>query len=512
MSQSGAPVSTTAKVANNSMWYGLETALSILSAIASSVLVARAFGPERLAPFNYILWLTNVTGAIGMVGISSATRKFMADHFAVKDEQGAMVIFRTVMRWQAAWMGLLALVGLAAVLQWAQPGFRFVAALLVVSSWMRVMAFIPSAANMAAENMAANVPGSVAGGLLQVAGTLATVAGGWGLEGIAMAQLVGYTVELIWKLWPLARRARAARGQSLPPALRRRILTFATEGAGLILLHMVVWDRSDILMLNWLHPDPAQVSFYFLAFNLVERILLLPQTFSQAMGASAMAEYGRDARRAVSLTVTAGIYLMLISLPLLFGAAAVSGPVWMLYGPKFQPATQVFVAMCLLAVPRAMMSPAQTLLQAAERQRNLVWSGCAAAAVKFGLGWILIPRYGALGAALANGTAQAVAGIAAWLFVWWLFTPSPIPFWPALKILASGSLMALCAAAVAGALPPWLGAPAAIAAGVLVFAILLRFTGALGGTDRDRLLALEKLAPARLRYPYRRFIGTMIPG
>lgn len=505
------PVSTTAKVANNSMWYGLETALSILSAIASSVLVARAFGPERLAPFNYILWLTNVTGAIGMIGISSATRKFMADQFAVQNERGAMVIFRTVLRWQAIWMGLLALLGLAAVLQWSQPDFRWVAALLVVSSWMRVMAFIPSAANMAAENMAANVPGSVAGGLLQVGGTLGTVAWGWGLEGIAIAQLTGYTVELIWKLWPLAQRARVARGEALAPDMRRRILTFATEGAGLILLHMVVWDRSDIVMLNWLHPDPAQVSFYFLAFNLVERILLIPQTFSQAMGASTMAEYGRDAKRAVSLTVTSGIYVMLISLPLLFGAAAVSGPVWMLYGPKFQPATEVFVAMCLLAVPRALLSPAQTLLQAAERQRNLVWSGCAAAVVKFGLGWLLIPRYGALGAALANGTAQAVAGVAAWVFVWWLFAPTSIPTASALKILASGSLMAVCAAAVAGALPPWIGAPAAIAAGALVFAALLRWTGALGTPDRDRLLALERLAPARLRYSYRRFIGTMIP-
>jgi len=63
------------------------------------------------------------------------------------------------------------------------------------------------------------------------------------------------------------------------------MMSFAMQSVMSMLLAVIVWDRSEIFLLQHLSTDIRQVSFYSVAFGLAERLLLFPTLFAAAAGA-----------------------------------------------------------------------------------------------------------------------------------------------------------------------------------------------------------------------------------
>lgn len=501
-------MSTTRTVARNSLWYAIETGFGLAAAIVTSVIVARVIGPGRLGDYSYIMTMATITGSLGSVGLSVTLRRYMAEYLSGGNEEKAYGVFHKILHWQALLLGVLCTAGL--IWAWSfDSDYRLVAILLVLSAWPRGMGFMPSQANMASENVAASVPGSMAGGIIQVGGTWLSLLMHWDLIGMAAAQLIGYLVEFVWKMAPHWRRVRDCRRVALEPELKRRMIKFSTQGIGLVMLSLVVWERSDVLLLKWLQNDSRQIAYFSQPFSVVEKLLLIPQTFGMSMGASLMAQQGRSRDQMAGLAVTSGIYLCLVALPLLAGAAAIAGPIWMLYGPQYVPAAAVFALLALTAIPKAAMVPAQTLLQNAEKQSRLVWWNSAGGIVKLALGVGLIPLWGGLGAAMANGAAQTLVGLGVWYTAWRMFR-MPMRRGSLAKIALSAGLMGLAAWMIVRNLPPLPGAVCAVAAGVVLFPLLLRLTGALLTEDRMRLQQLAGMLPGPLGALYHRVLWLVI--
>jgi hypothetical protein len=67
--------------------------------------------------------------------------------------------------------------------------------------------------------------------------------------GIAVGVFLYRAGELVAKLIPLQRWARTLPSVPLSPDIRRRMFTFSGRSTGLMLLQILVWDRSDIIFL-----------------------------------------------------------------------------------------------------------------------------------------------------------------------------------------------------------------------------------------------------------------------
>src|SRR5262249_8013610 len=120
--------------------------------------------------------------------------------------------------------------------------------------------------------------------------------------------------------------------------------------------------------------------------------------------------------RLSNLAVNGTRYVALIAFPLFLGMAAIAQPVILLtYGPMYRPMIAVLWAMSVLAIPRALQVHSESLLQPTEAQGFMVKWLALTAVVNLALDWLLIPKYGALGAAIANGVAQTVAVGGVWL-------------------------------------------------------------------------------------------------
>jgi O-antigen/teichoic acid export membrane protein len=506
LTQPAAQSNNTLTVARNSVWYGIELLFGLFGAFLTSILVARVIGPQRLGYFQYLVWLTTITTSVGCFGLPATTRKYMAECLNRGDAPAARAIYHAALRLQVLIAGGVTLAGVGLVLVAVEPSQRLIAVLLVMNVAPRMIGFMPSEANNAAEMMKRSTPPALIGGALNIVLTLLSLWLGWDLVGVAASVVAGAAVETALKLHDVRRRLAPIPMGKVTPELRKRIFSYSGQALVLMLLNVVVWDRSDLVILKILNPDIKQVTFFSIAFNLTERALMFPRTFGISLGVTMMAQYGRGPEALNRLVVSGAKYALLLALPLLLGMACLSGPTaLLLYGHRYAPLIPVLSIAAVLAIPKALSAPPTTLLQTTENQGFLIWVGCCCGALDLLLDVLLTPHYGATGAAWANGVAQTVATACIWVRVRNLFRLR-LPFGEFGRIAASGAAMAAAALVVAHLLPGYSGMFLAIVAGAFVWCACLRLTRAVAAEDRDRLLLIGTRLPGRGRPFFNRFV------
>ncbi len=498
---------TTRTVAGNTAWYALELAFTLVQRLAIGVPVARLIGPEHLGYFNYIQWLTTVTGVLGTVGIPVAARKYMAEYLAQGDTATADRIYRHLFRLQAIAGAVLVAAGLCLVFTMSEPAYRASSSLLVLSVLPRMLVLIPSNANVAAQDMRSNVAPSILAAFYECLVVAFGLWMGWGLVCVAGAQLTAYALELWLKTIATRRWLPRASDGAIPAALRERMTRFSGESLALMALNLVVWDRSDIFFLRMMNSDPKQVAFFSLAFTLVDRILVMPKSFALSVGANMMAEFGRDRVKLNRVAALAARYALLFAAPVMIGLAAVSGPlITLVYGRQYLPVIPLLVIGASLAVAKPLLDPVQNLMQAAEQQRFLIGWGVICAVINIGLDLWLIPRGAAQGAMWANGLAQMITIAGIWIRAAQIFGIQ-LPLGALARILICGAGMGLGVWAAGHiSLPPAALLAVQVALGAVLYPLLLRVTGVLDRSDRERLDRLTIAAPARIR----RLAGTLM--
>jgi O-antigen/teichoic acid export membrane protein len=502
-------VNNTATIARNSFWYGLELTFTIFAALVTSIAVARAIGPQRLDYFNYIAWLTNITATVGSFGLPMTARKYMAECLNQGQQATAHAVFRLSLKLQSLLAAGLTICALALVFTLGDPSQRVVSVLLVLNIAPRMIVVIPSQANNAAERMKLNTQPALISGLVTISVTWFSLWVGWGLYGVASALTLGVALESVLKLRAVHAWLREYPVGAIPPELKRRLFSFSGQGLVLMILNMVVWDRSDLVVLKALNHVPGQVTFFSLSFNLTERALTIPNGFGTSLGSTIMAQYGRGKERLYALTVSGAKYAFLLALPMLLGIACLSRPLILtFFGEAYRPMIPVLATAAALAVSKSLISPATVLLQATERQGFLILAGCAFGALDIGLDVLLTPSHGALGAAVANGAAQTLAAIAIWWRVQRLFRMD-LRLGEFGRVALSGLMMAAVVTVVAHAVPGRAGLVVSILAGIVSWLLFLRLTRAVTQTDRERLAQIGRILPGRFRPGFERVVSLV---
>jgi O-antigen/teichoic acid export membrane protein len=501
----------TRTIASNSLWYGIELILGVAATLATSIPMARVIGPEQLGYFNYVQWLTNLSGLIGMLGIPAATRKFMAEFLGAGEPGIARAVYFATLKLQIAIASVITGLGLVVVLTFAKPEYPWITAFLVLSLWPSMVGSIPSQANVAAQRMAFNTAGSVASYAVNIAAVAISLLAGWDLLGISIGILAYRLVDCGIRLLLVRRWLGQVASTSLPSDLKRRMTTFSGYNLALMLLNAIVWDRSDVVFLRILGNDTAQIAFFSVALGLIDRIQAIPTAFGSAANASILAQYGRDRTQLPKLASSALWYSFACSLPLLVGMAAMSPQlIPALYGSQYLPAVPVLAVVALFAIPKSLAYPAWSLMEAEARQGFLVFWLVICAIVNVLLDLLLIPNLGAMGAAIANGSAQALLPLG---LIWRTHSLFGLDFrWTGvLRLLVSAGVMGAIVLAISANFSQWWAMPIEVGVGAAVFALTMRFTGTLRREDRERLLLLEPALPASLRASFARAVTFLAP-
>jgi O-antigen/teichoic acid export membrane protein len=499
-------------IGRNFIFMGLEVVITLVCTLLTTVVIARAIGPTRLGYFNLIFWLTSITCSVGSLGIPLTTFKYMAEFLGGGKKELARAVFFYNLWAQTAIACVLTAIGMIAVFTLVDPAYRVCSILLVASMVPNMITFVPSQANSAAEDAALNTRGAFVGGIVYVVAVAASLLLGWNLVGIAVGVFLYRTAELAVKTVPVLKSMKSVTHVPLPREIRKRMFSFSGLSTGLMILQIVIWDRSDIIFLKLLQPDIRQLAFFSVCFSVADRLMRMPQTFANALSATQMAEYGRDKDRLFRMTSKASTYVLLGALPILIGLACIGGPfVRVMYGPQYLPAIPVFIVVALLSIPRAILTPAQTLLYSAEDMGFVLKWGCAAAVINVLLDLALIPTHGALGAAWANGLAQTFAALTIWGRVLARY-PVRIDMLVLLRLSAATLAMAIVVLGiVATPFDSLMKLSFAVPAGAIVFLVTSRMFAVLQKDDRRRLLQLSALLPTPVGSSFRRLVDFLVP-
>jgi O-antigen/teichoic acid export membrane protein len=501
---------STKVIARNSVWLGLETSIDFVASMFASISIARGIGPEHLGYYVYIYWLTRMSVILGNVGIPAMAVKYMAEYAGRDMPEVAKSLYRFALRIQIILACGITAGGLVLVYFFGSPTYRWPSILLVLSILPAMVNTLPTIANISIERPDKNVPGSFVSSIVYALAVAASLLYGWGLSGIALGIFISRSLEFTVRFIPVTRRFRTVADVAIPADVREKMFRFSAQSMVIMVLGVVVWDRSEILFLKHFCTDIRQIAFYSVAFNLCEQALSIVRIFGNSIATTVRAQYGRDQGRLLAMMASASRYIALIAFPLYFGMAALAGPaIRVAYGDAYASAIPVLVITALLTIPKAFQSPIQAMLQSTERQGFLMKWSLVSAALNLMLDWLLIPRYGAVGAAYGNGLAQMFAVVGFWAGSVRMLRLQ-LPYGKLLRVLLATALMAAVVTIPVHSFGSWTAIAIGIPAGTVTFLLLLRLLGTMDQEDRGRFLQLRSAVPKPLHAIFDRLITSLV--
>ncbi|HEY3704756.1 MAG TPA: oligosaccharide flippase family protein [Terracidiphilus sp.] len=503
-------MSNTKTIAKNTGWYGLETGIAAVVTIFTSIAIARVLGPSKMGYVVYVSWIASMTASLGGIGVPATTRKYMAEFLGMGDRATARLIYIRTLVLQAGMASLATVLVLIWVVTDAQPGYKLASILIVLSIWPSMVNSISAQANVAAEELWANLPASVMSTFTFFAVIAATVVFKWGILGVGASMLSMRLVDFLVRFFPTLKRIRSWESHTQSPeGLDKRMTTFALQSVATMILSLIVWERSEFFLLKYLCADVRQIAFYSVAFSLADRLMVGSQVFGSATGATIFAQYGRDRSRLPAITAATFRYIALISMPLHFIAAALAAPaLLLLYGNQYVGAAAVVSLAPLLCMPKAFLGPVESLLQSTEMQNWIIISTVAAGVIDIGVAAYLIPKYGAVGACIGSGAAQIVAVGIMWALGIYLFNVK-LPWLQLAKITVISGLAALAAHFISSALGPLWGILCGGSAALAILIALCYMLRVLEPEDQARFRVLSKMLPKRMTRPAERLVSWM---
>lgn len=234
-------------------------------------------------------------------------------------------------------------------------------------------------------------------------------------------------------------------------------------------LFSLIYFKSDMSLLKWLQGDTA-TGVYTAAQRVTEPLFMIAAIWGTTVF-PALCRFSVHASDSYDRLVrTSARLVLLVALPMGFGMAALAGPVIALLtgaaGGEFAQSVTVLRLLCVVTPFFYFNSVGQEFLYARHRNWFVVGSYGVGSVVSVGANLVLIPRYGAEGAAYAAILANAVISV--------LFFGGMRAEYGTMRLVSlCGKTVAACGAmaAAAYALAPYTLA-GSVAAGAVIYVVL----------------------------------------
>ena len=305
----------------------------------------------------------------------------------------------------------------------------------------------------------------------------ALVASGWSLDGVIVGCLAASALELTAARVaihpPLVRGGRAYRSSLL------------ADAAPFVLLSVMLrlFDRIDLLLFKIFGGSTADAGLYGAAQSLAASLSVVSVAFPPLLLATLTSLYASGDREHAAAMAARALRVVSWLLPLagLVGGGGTALAGW-LFGAAFAAAGPLLAPLVATAVAQVIMAVVIMVLTAAGRPNALVPTAIVMVLATVAAGAIVIPRYGAMGAALTT----AAAGVSASAVALWMTRRLAAVALPLASLGRSGAAALVSAIACRGALG-LMPVPAALACGGVCGLLSLAALGEFGATDLQAL-------------------------
>jgi len=496
-------------IARNTYWSALSTVGGLVMGLITSIVLARALGAEVFGQYNYWLWLIGLLALIASPGLPQAMTKFGAEYLGREERETASAVFARLLRIELVLGALIA--GIVLFCSLLIPSSDTAALALVAFSVLFVVVevFFLAAAKGASDFRVFS-QASLIGGFLYGAAAITVVSFGYGIYPLLLAYIGRriLTILLIgWKL-PDHYTFPGTEAPTIPPELRHRILRYSRDIVLIFATSTIPYERFGVFFLKLFATD-VDIAYYSQSFDLAVKSMAIPAIFtSTLLPAFASLQGQNDRERINQVYLSSNRIAAAIAMPIGLGGAAVASSVALLYGPEFRAMAPILAIFFVGSIGGAIASVSVSMIYSLEEQSYVVRLNAVMALVNILLSLLLVPRFGATGAALATcgshtvSSGMIVAHAARRLQV-------DFPF----RVLSRILLAALTAAVAAWLISTWLGGlVVAFAAALLIYPVMLRTFAALSASDQKLLNRLSQHLPPYFVPAYQGLVNFLVRG
>lgn len=496
-------------IVRNTYWSALSTVGGLVIGVITNIVIARALGAPLLGQYNYWLWLIGLLALIASPGLPGAMTKFGAEYLGRDENEPASAIFARLLRIELVLGAVVGGLVLIYSLIFAASDFA-VLALVAFSVLLVVVEVFFQAAAKGAQDFRVFSQASLIGGFLYGAAAIALVSFGYGIYPLLLAYIGRriLTVLLIGRKLQIHYSVRGLPTPTFSPELRQRILRYSRDVVLIFATSTIPYERFGVFFLKLFATD-VDIAFYSQSFDLAIKSMAIPAiftatllpTFSSLQGQSDLDRIGR-------VYLSSNRVAAAVAMPIGLGGAAVAASVALLYGPEFLAMAPILAVFFVGNISGSIASVSAALLFGVEEQNYIVRLNAVMAIVNIAMSLILVPMYGAVGAAIVTcgchtvSSAMTVAHASRLLHL-------ELPF----RVLSRVFFAALSAAVAAWLISTWLGGlVVAVAAAVLIYPLMLRALGALDASDQELLTRLSQHLPQSMERTYHGLIQFLIRG
>ena len=501
---------TTQKMAKNTFFSFMGSGIDISLAMIQSVVLARVLGADAYGSYSFYIWAITLAGFIINLGWGVLAQRFIAEAIGQDDRKKAAGLVRLAIvgRVIPGLLATLVIIGISPQLahffaQEKQPIYFIIAACTLLPFTMTQM-FISICKGF--QKFRYNMYFVLASTPLRVVAQISLAMLGFGvlpMLGVNLFSLViglAISVLLLNRLVPLR---QLISGAKLDTQTRASAIKFALPVALATGVNYILWEKSEIVFLG--HYSPSnQVGFYNLAGQIPRLSMeIMPMVFAALLLPAISEQVGRnDLSKLKSIYVTSARYLMLLSLPMAVMIVALAGPIVnVLYGAQYEPVIALMRVMCFPRAVYAFLGVGGAVIYGLNKPGFAFWTAALLAALCVVLDFLLIPRFGAMGAAIGNSIPQVLMLPMYIVFVQRTLKV-PWPLGDGLRIMLASAPAGLVLYLLSNYLGPVEALCVGIPVGVLLVVGGLVLFGAVRQEDINRFDGLDEMLPSRLRSTY----------
>jgi O-antigen/teichoic acid export membrane protein len=415
---------TAGTVVGGTLWSILQAVMVPIQTIVVSVVAARVLSTDAFSQQSLIAFVSVSATWVFAARMPAALQRFGAQLAGAGQLGMLRTLYQRTFHIQivvgliiCGGFAILSIIGAAPPAAWVVAGVATLAAVVQAA---------PSSLLISVQRWRETVlPGSISNFIATIVMVVVLLLGG-GVTGYFLVEAAVYAANLLWT-WRLAHRVAVV----LPPAepievsVSEQFRTFIRASTFFAFVEFVVLNRSEILFLDR-YSTAAQIGAFSIAFAASEVVARFPQILTTVSLPAVANLHGAGEHDKVRNGFWRALRFLAATCPVIVVAAAAFGSdlVGIVYGPRYVAAEPVLVILLIPYMVLPMMGLSDALLWTFGRIRFLVVCGIAATVVDIVAALILVPRYDAIGGAVASDLAALTAGVPGLWLTWRLMAPA----------------------------------------------------------------------------------------
>lgn len=396
-------IQTAQRVVKNSLWLFAAETLSKLLALATQVISARYLGDKGFGIFSFAF---SVTGVL-LIFADSGINTFLIREIASRRERLETYLKNALILKAGLTFGVALILAFIPLISSFDRETGQVVWVIGLGLLVTGYADIYISVFRAFEKMRLVSLLTISQRALFFIFGVAVLLMGYKTVPLALAFLVAAGINLALIRWRFAICFNLA--QKLTPvadkerdAIAIKEIFMQSMPLGIIILFTYIYFRIDAVMLYYLR-GAEETGWYSAAFKLIEALLLLMDTIRNALFPLLSKTYGKGNSQFQQIWREATRYLFILSLPIALGTAFLAPRIIdLLYGDAFR-AAGTSLQVLGLALPLLLLnSLSSNILISANKTKNILRAVSIGAGANIALNCLLIPAWGALGAAGAT--------------------------------------------------------------------------------------------------------------